>query len=383
MTYIHELPEWPGLHWDEDRLAQPLAALRHKQGRHLGRMETLGFDLRSEASLTALTDEVVKSSAIEGERLSTDEVRSSVARQLGLEVAGLPRPSREVDGVVEMMIDATRNCSAPLTAERLFAWHAALFPTGRSGMYTITVGAWRDGEAGPMQVVSGPLGNERVHYQAPDAALVSAAMGQFLDWWARTDGLDPVLRAAVAHLWFVTIHPFDDGNGRIGRAIADMALARGDGTPDRFYSLSAQIESERNHYYSELEMAQRSSCDITAWVAWFMGCLDRCLSSADGLLQAVLRKAAVWQLANVAGVNERQRQVLNRMLEPDWQGHLNNAKYAKLAKCSSDSALRDIKDLASRGILIRNPGGGRSTSYRIPDLAGEGGLHFDSQSSSP
>jgi Fic family protein len=333
--------------------------------------------------LTALTDEVVKSSAIEGERLSTDEVRSSVARQLGLEVAGLPRPSREVDGVVEMMIDATRNCSAPLTAERLFAWHAALFPTGRSGMYAITVGAWRDGEAGPMQVVSGPLGNERVHYQAPDAAVVPAAMGQFLDWWTRTDALDPVFRAAVAHLWFVTIHPFDDGNGRIGRAIADMALARGDGTPDRFYSLSAQIESERNQYYSELEMAQRSSCDITGWVAWFMGCLDRCLISADGLLQAVLRKAAVWRLANVAGVNERQRLVLNRMLEPEWQGHLNNAKYAKLAKCSSDSALRDIKDLASRGILIRNPGGGRSTSYRIPDLAGEGELHLDGQSSLP
>jgi Fic family protein len=377
MTYIHERPEWPGLHWDENRLAQPLAALRHKQGRHLGRMEALGFDLRSEASVTALTNEVVKSSAIEGERLSTDEVRSSVARQLGIEVAGLPRPSREVDGVVEMMIDATRNCAAPLTSDRLFAWHAALCPTGRSGMYAITVGAWRDGEAGPMQVVSGPLGNERVHYQAPDARLVPGEMDRFLDWWSRTDGLDPVLRAAVAHFWFVTIHPFDDGNGRIGRAIADMALARGDGTPDRFYSLSAQIEAERNQYYSELEIAQRSSCDITGWVAWFMGCLDRCVHAADGLLHAVLRKAAVWRLANIEGVNERQRLVLNRMLEPDWQGHLTNAKYAKLAKCSPDSALRDIKDLVGRGILLINPGGGRSTSYRTPDLGTDGALCVD------
>jgi Fic family protein len=370
MTYIHELSEWPELHWDEEALAQSLAAVRHKQGRHLGRMEALGFDLRSEASLTALTSDVVKSSAIEGERLSTDEVRSSVARQLGLDVAGLPqaliKSSREVDGVVEMMIDATRNAAAPLTAERLFSWHAALFPTGRSGMYPITVGAWRDGTAGPMQVVSGPLGNERVHYQAPDAAAVLKEMATFLDWWAVTyTNLDPVLRAAVAHLWFLTIHPFDDGNGRIARALSDMALTQGDGTPERFYSLSVQIESERNNYYNQLEIAQRATCDITSWIAWFIDCLDRSLDAANDLLHHVLKKASVWRLANQAGVNDRQRQVLNRMLEPDWQGHLTNAKYAKLAKCSSDSALRDIKGLVTRGILIKNPGSGRNTSYRI------------------
>lgn len=376
MTYVHERPEWPDFTWDSAALAQPLAALRHRQGRHLGRMEALGFDLRAQASLSALTDGVVKSSAIEGERLSSDEVRSSVARHLGLDVGGLQwetlRPNREVDGVVEMMLDATQNCSRLLTAERLFAWHAALFPTGRSGMYTISVGAWRDGAAGPMQVVSGQLGKERVHFEAPAATRLPGEMHQFLDWFNAAVDLDPVVRAAVAHFWFVTIHPFDDGNGRIARAIADMALARGDGIADRFYSMSVQIAAERKAYYKQLEAAQRASCDITSWLQWFMACLDRCLSNAEQVLRRVNQRAALWQLADstaaTAGINQRQRAVLKRILAPDWQGHLNNAKYAKFCKCSPDTALRDLRDLVTRGILTQNPGGGRSTSYRITEL---------------
>jgi len=366
MTYVHELPEWPNLTWSAHALTQALAAVRHKQGRHLGRMEALGFDLRSEANLAALTDEVVRSSAIEGERLNSDEVRSSIARRLGLEVAGLPTPSREVEGVVEMMLDATRRYDQPLTVERLFDWHAALFPTGRSGMYRITVGAWREPAAGPMQVVSGAIGRERVHFQAPEANRVAQDMDRFLAWFNGPAVQDPVLKAAVAHFWFVTIHPFEDGNGRIARAIADIALARSDGTPDRFYSMSARIESERKDYYLRLESAQCGSTDITAWIAWFLGCLERAIDSADDMLAAVLRKARMWQALNAKPVNERQRLVLNRMLG-DWQGFLNTSKYATLAKCSADTAQRDIKDLVERGTLIQNDAGGRSTSYRLRD----------------
>lgn len=369
MAYVHELPEWPNLTWSAQALTQALAAVRHKQGRHLGRMEALGFDLRSEANLAALTDEVVRSSAIEGERLNSDEVRSSISRRLGLSVAGLPTPSREVEGVVEMMLDATRHYDQPLTAERLFGWHAALFPTGRSGMYRITVGAWREPTAGPMQVVSGAMGRERVHFRAPDADRVASDMDRFLAWFNGTITLDPVLKAAVAHFWFVTIHPFEDGNGRIARAIADMALARGDGTPDRFYSMSARIEAERKEYYLQLESSQRGSTDITTWIAWFLGCLERAIdaAAADGMLAAVLRKARMWQSLNAKPVIDRQRLILNRMMG-DWQGFLNTSKYATLAKCSADTAQRDIKDLLERGALVQNDAGGRSTSYRLRDL---------------
>lgn len=366
MTYIHELPEWPQLTWSTSALAKPLAMVRHRQGRHLGRMEALGFDLRSEANLAALTEEVVRSSAIEGERLNSDEVRSSIARRLGIEAAGLPMPSRAVEGVVEMMVDATRRYDQALTAERLFGWHAALFPTGRSGMHRIAVGAWRDAAAEPMQVVSGPMGRERIHFQAPAAERLDEEMQRFIDWFNNANDFDPVLKAAVAHFWFVTIHPFEDGNGRIARAIADMALARSDGTPDRFYSMSARIEAERKEYYLQLESAQRGSTDITAWIAWFLGCLERAIDGADGMLAAVLRKARLWQSLNVKPVNERQRWVLNRMLG-DWQGFLTSAKYATLAKCSSDTAQRDIKDLVDRGALVQNEAGGRSTSYRLPE----------------
>lgn len=366
MTYIYQRPGWPELTWDGEALTGPLAAVRHKQGKHLGRMEALGFELRTEANLVTLTDEVVKSSAIEGETLNAEEVRSSIARKLGLDVAGLPEPGRGVDGAVEMMLDATRNFDRPLTAERLFGWHAALFPTGRSGMSPITVGAWRTDETGPMQVVSGPSGKERVHFRAPDAERLAEEMSLFLEWFASPSSIDPVLKAGVAHLWFVTVHPFDDGNGRIGRAIADMALAQADGTRDRFYSMSSGIEAQRREYYLQLESAQRGSLDITAWLMWFLSCLDRTLEDANQSLVSVLRKARLWQRINPQPVNQRQRKVLNRMLD-DFTGHLTTSKYARLTKCSSDTALRDIRELLGRGILVKNPGGGRSTSYRLAD----------------
>lgn len=365
MAFIHELPNWPDLTWDTQALAHSLSSVRHKQGKHLGKMEALGFELRTEASVTALTSEIVKSSAIEGELLDTNEVRSSIARRLGLDVAGLPKPAREVEGFVEMMLDATRNFEQPLTDERIWGWHAALFPTGRSGMQRITVGAWRKGEHGPMQVVSGPMGKERVHFQAPDAARLPGEMKRFLDWFNGSSGMDPVLKAAVAHFWFVTIHPFDDGNGRIARAIADLALSRADGSKDRFYSMSSGIETERKEYHLQLESAQRGSLDITSWLAWFLGCLDRAIDASETMLASVLHKARLWQRINTKPVNERQRAAINRMLERDWKGNLNTSKYARLAGCSQDTALRDIKELLDRGILVKNKGGGRSTSYRL------------------
>jgi Fic family protein len=330
-------------------------------------MEALGFELRTSASVTALTTETVRSSAIEGERLDAAEVRSSIARRLGLDVAGLPEPSRAVDGIVEVMLDATRNFDQPLTAERLHAWHAALFPTGRSGMHRITVGAWRTGEAGPMRIVSGPVGKERIHFVAPDADRLEVEMDLFLRWFNKMTDLDPVLKAGVAHLWFVTVHPFDDGNGRIARAITDLALSRADGSKERYYSMSSSLEAERRDYHVRLESAQRGSLDITAWLAWFFDCLDRAIDASDIMLAAILRRARIWQSIAGQTVNDRQRKVINRMLEPDWQGNLKTSKYARLATCSVDTALRDIKELLEHGILVRNEGGGRSTSYRLAD----------------
>jgi Fic family protein len=364
MAYIHERPDWPKLEWDGESLAVSLGAVRHKQGRLLGKMEALGFGLRTEASLTVLTSDVVKSSAIEGETLNTEEVRSSIARRLGLDVAGLPKAGRDVEGVVEMMLDATRNFAEKLTKRRLFAWHASLFPTGRSGMRPIKVGGWRSEKAGPMQVVSGPVGHERVHFEAPDAKRLEVEMKRFITWFNAPASVDPVLKAGVAHLWFVTIHPFEDGNGRIARAIADMALARADGTSDRFYSMSSQIAAERKAYYRELEIAQRGEVDITRWLAWFLDCLGRAIDGAEESLAAVLFKAKLWQRINRQPVSDRQRTVINRMLD-GFQGFLTSSKYAKIAKCSSDTALRDIRELLDRGILVQNPGGGRTTSYRL------------------
>jgi Fic family protein len=366
-TYVHQQPDWPQLSWDGRALASALAAVRHEQGRILGRMEALGFELRSEASLVVLTSDVVKSSAIEGATLDPNEVRSSIARRLGLDAAGLPKAGRDVEGVVALMLDATRNCAAPLTSQRLFDWHASLFPTGRNGMGRITVGAWRTSKADPMQVVSGAIGRERVHFEAPEAKRVRAEMKQFLDWFNGSADVDPVLRVGIAHFWFVTIHPFEDGNGRIARAIADMALARADGTHDRFYSMSARIEAERMNYYRELEAAQRGGVDITRWLAWFLGCLNRAIDGAEQTLAQVFRKARVWQSLQRLPVNDRQRAVINRMLD-GFDGHLSTSKYAKLAKCSNDTALRDIGGLLERGILVQNAGRSRNTSYRLADV---------------
>src|SRR3546814_2077566 len=347
MTYIHELADWPGLRWSGDQLAQPLAAVRHRQGRLIGHMEALGFPLRAEAVLQALTEDVIKSSEIEGEILDREQVRSSIARRLGMDIGGLVEADRNVEGVVEMMLDATQNYAQPLTAERLFDWHAALFPTGRSGMSRITVGAWRTAEAGPMQVVSGPIGRERVHYEAPTSERLDEEMSRFLDWF-ETATPDPVLKAGVAHLWFVTIHPFDDGNGRIARAIADLALARAEETAQRFYSMSAQIRIERKAYYDMLESTQKSDLDITPWLLWFIGCLDRAFDGAETILASVMRKARFWE--SVAGhpLNDRQRKVINRLLD-GFEGKLTNAKWAAIDRKSSDMALRDINALVQRG----------------------------------
>ena len=365
--YIHQSLSWPNFQWDNQLLIMPLAQVRHNQGRHLGKMESLGPDLQAEATLTALTDEVVKSSAIEGERLPEAEVRSSIARGLGLDTADLPNPSRHVEGVVEMMLDATQNFASPLTAERLFGWHAALFPSGRSGMRRIAVGTWRTGARGPMQVVSGPIGRETVHFEAPAAELVPREMERFLDWCNTESDLDSVLRAAIAHFWFVTIHPFEDGNGRIARAIAELWLARADGTKRRFYSMSSAIEEKRAEYYAVLESAQKGSLDITRWLLWFLECLDHTIEIADRLLGSVLRKSRLWDRLRSHPVNERQRRVLTRLLD-DFEGPLSTSKYAKLAKCSTDTALRDIRELLEWGVLVKNEGGGRSTSYRLEDL---------------
>lgn len=365
--WIHEHQNWPNFSWDAEALASKLADIRHRQGRLLGQMESLGFELKREASLNTLTSDVVKSSAIEGENLNPEEVRSSIARRLGMDIVGLVSAGRDVEGIVEMMLDATQQFSQSLTKDRLFGWHAALFPTGRSGMHKITVGDWRSVDAGPMQVISGPVGKETVHFEAPKADRLEQEMNNFLKWFDSKDNIDPVIKAGIAHFWFVTIHPFEDGNGRIARAIGDMALARADGTQDRFYSLSSQIESERKHYYNELERQQRATPDITCWLSWFLNCLGRAIGNAETALGNVLFKAQLWSKINQKRVNDRQRLIINRMLEDNFEGHMNTSKYAKIAKCSNDTALRDIQELKERGIFIQNPGGGRSTSYRLPN----------------
>jgi Fic family protein len=331
-------------------------------------MEALGLPLRAEAVLQSLTEDVLKSSEIEGEVLDREQVRSSVARHLGMDIGALAPVDRDVEGVVEMMLDATQNYAAPLTKERLFDWHAALFPTGRSGMNKIRVGAWRDDRSGPMQVVSGPIGHERVHYEAPSAANLGREMRTFLAWFNSKEAIDPVLGAAIAHLWFVTIHPFEDGNGRIARAVADMALARSEQSPRRFYSMSAQIRAERKAYYDALEATQKGDLDITPWIEWFLGCLDRAFTGADVILASVLKKARFWAEHAEERLNDRQRIVLNRLLN-GFEGKLTSSKYATLTKCSQDTASRDIDDLVRRGILVKDPGGGRSTSYSLAEIA--------------
>jgi Fic family protein len=364
MAYIWQRDPWPDLRWDDKFLAKLLSHVSREQGRLLGKMEGLGFELRTEAHLRTLTEDVVKSSEIEGEKLERDQVRSSIARRLGMDVAGLISADRDVEGIVEMMMDATSHYASPLTVRRLFDWHAALFPTARSGMRAIKVAGWREDITGPMQVASGPMGREKIHFEAPPAARVPKEMDKFLVWFAEPGDTDPLLVAGLAHLWFVTIHPFEDGNGRIARAIADMALARSEGTGQRFYSMSSQIRQERNDYYDMLERTQQGDTDITRWQAWFLECLLRAISGAHGTLATVLNKARFWERFAKEPLNERQISVLNRLLD-GFEGKLTSSKWARLTKSSQDTAYRDISDLVERGALRKDAGGGRSTSYSL------------------
>lgn len=364
--YIWERPDWPHFRWDAERLAPSLAEAHLRQGRLLGRLAGLGFDLRIEAELQAITEEAVKNAEIEGEILNRESVRSSVARRLGAPDAALGPVDRRAEGMVDVMLDATRNCAAPLTRERLFNWQAALFPTGRSGLHAVRLGAWRDDALGPMQVVSGPIGQETVHYQAPPAARVEAEMRGFLAWFNAPPAIDGIVHAAVAHLWFVTIHPFDDGNGRIARVLADMSLARSEGSPQRFYSLSGQIRRDRARYYGSLERTQKGDLDITSRLLWFIACFTRTIDSAEQACAGVLHKAAFWQRYAGVPLNDRQRAMLNRALD-GFEGNLTARKWAALVKCSPATAQRDIAELLQLGVLVRNSGGSKNTSYRLAE----------------
>ena len=362
--YIWQMPDWAKWEYDYRRLAPALAKVHLAQGHILGRMHDIGMGLQDEATLRVLMDDVIKTSEIEGEHLNPDTVRSSVARRLGIDVGALAPADRHVDGVVDMVLDATGRSNSPLTDERLFGWHAALFPTGYSGINSIITGAWRDDSSGPMQVLSGPIGRETVHYEAPPAYQIPHHMLDFLNWFNSADKGDALIKAGLAHLWFVTLHPFDDGNGRIARAVGDMALAQADQSAQRFYSLSAQIQRERQEYYDQLEKTQKGSLDVTLWLEWFLGCLLRALQGAELTLSAVLTKANFWRhWANIP-MNERQIKLLNRLLD-GFEGKLTTGKWSKIAKCSPDTALRDITALLNYGILIRSASGGRSTSYEL------------------
>ena len=365
MAWIHEQPGWPNFVWDNNRLAMQLATVRHLQGKLLGQMQHIGFTFQQEASLQTLVSEVMASAAIEGEQLPLDQVRSSVAKRLGIDIGGVVRAARDVEGFVDIMLDATQQPGLPLTADRLCGWHAALFPSGYSGLHKIIVGTWRKE---PMQVVSGPLGKETIHYEAPLPDKLRQEMDVFLQWFNSDQAVDPVLKAGIAHFWFITIHPFDDGNGRIARTITDLSLARADGCLQRYYSLSSQIEIERNAYYEILELQQRSTTlDITPWLVWFLDCLGRAIEKADQEFDRILYCIRLWQFVSEVGVNDRQRKILTKMLG-EFEGYLNTSKYAKMAKCSTDTALRDIQDLLAKKILKQNPGKGRSTSYWLVDF---------------
>ena len=363
-VYIYQKNNWPNFAWNTEYIVSLLSEARNLQGRLIGKMELLGFDLRNEALLDTLTLDVLKSSEIEGEVLDLDQVRSSIARKLGMEFAGSVDSDRNVDGVVEMMIDATQNCFKPLTTDRLFDWHAALFPTGRSGMTKITVADWRKDTTGHMQVVSGAMGKEKVHFEAPDSELVDKEMSLFMDWFNNYDEIDLVIKAAIVHLWFVTIHPFEDGNGRITRALSDMILARADKSNQRFYSMSAQILKERKGYYEILEKTQKGNLDITEWMTWFLKCLTNALKSTDSILRQVLFKADFWNKHLKTIINERQRKLINKLLD-GFDGKLTSSKWAKIAKCSKDTAIRDINDLINKNILRKDAAGGRSTHYEL------------------
>lgn len=361
-SYIHQLSNWPTFIWNDQRLITILAEVRHLQGQLIGKMDGLGFLLREEASLETLTLEIINSNDIEGEVLSQQQVRSSLARRLGMEINGLVASDRHVDGVVDMVLDAVQKYDQPLTSDRLFGWHASLFPAGRSGMFKILVGEWRDDSKGPMQVVSGAIGKEKIHFEAPAAALLQGEMENLLYWVNQESSLDPVIKAGIAHLWFITIHPFSDGNGRIARALTDMLLTRADGISQRFYSMSAQIRKERASYYKILEESQKATLDITAWLEWFLQCLFNAMTSAETILASVLYKHQFWIHHATTALNERQIRILNKLLD-GFEGNLTTGKYAKISKCSRDTALRDIQDLKEKKILIKGGTGGRSTNY--------------------
>lgn len=363
-TYVHELPDWPRFRWDPSAFAADLARAHFRRGALVTAMGGLGFDVQQDTVLSTLVQDVTQTSEIEGERLDAAQVRSSIATRLGLDVVGLPPADRRVEGVVDMTLDATRHFDRPLDAERLFAWHAALFPTGRSALRRIVVGAWRDDREGPMMVLSGPPERQRVHFEAPAASRVPAEMARFLEWFGTAD-LDPVVKAALAHLWFVTVHPFDDGNGRVARAVADLALARADGTGRRFYSMSAQIRRDRAAYYELLERTQKGDLDVTGWIAWFLARLHAALDSADGALEKVRARGAFWHAHRDVSLNARQTKMLNALLD-GFHSKLRSGKYAAFTGCSTATATRDLADLVAKGLLIVAPGaGGRSTSYAL------------------
>ena len=364
--YIWQAPDWPSWRYDLAVLAGPLAEVSRAQGVLIGRLTDVGEALRDQACLVALTEDVDKTSEIEGEQLNVASVRSSIARRLGVDIGAVAPVDRNVEGVVEMVLDATANCQAPVTQARLFGWHAALFPSGYSGLSRIRVASWRDDANGPMQVVSGPLGRQKVHYEAPPARRLAVETAAFLAWLNADSGEPPLIKAGLGHLWFVTLHPFDDGNGRIARAIGDLLLARADGSPQRFYSLSAQIQRERKAYYEILERTQKGTMDVTAWLRWFLDSLHRAVEQAQQTLNAIFQKTRYWQRWATLPLNERQVKVLNRLLD-GFDGKLTNSKWAAIAKCSADTALRDINDLLARGVLSKTEAGGRSTGYQLTE----------------
>ncbi|MEI6349174.1 MAG: Fic family protein [Bacteroidota bacterium] len=362
--YLYNNQNWPIFEWNSEKLLPLLSYVRNRQGKLIGKMGALGFELQNEANLEILTLDIIKSTEIEGETLDREQVRSSIARRLGLDISGLVYSERNVDGIVDLMLDATKNYDKELNKNRLFSWHSALFPTGQSGIYKIVTGNWRDDSTGPMQVVSGAMGKEKVHYQAPPAEALENEMRIFFDWFNFEQNTDFVLKAAIAHLWFVTLHPFEDGNGRISRALSDMLLARSDEQSNRFYSMSTQIRKERNSYYNILEKSQKSSLDITAWLEWFLNCLLHAIENSEELLEKIIYKHSFWLTNSKATINDRQRKILN-MLMDDFEGKLNTTKWAKIGKCSQDTALRDIQDLIEKGIMVKREQGGRSTNYEL------------------
>jgi Fic family protein len=362
--YIYEMEKWPNFSWDQKKISSSLSQLRYEQGHLLGEMESIGFEIQQHTILKILTKEIIKSSEIEGEILNEEQVRSSVARHLGMDIAGLLPTDKNIDGVVEMVLDATQKFDKPLTKKRILQWHTLLFPSGRSGFSKITTGKWRKG---PVEVVSGHWGKETIHFEAPKAERIEYEMKLFLNWINEKPLMDPIIKAAIAHIWFVTIHPFDDGNGRIGRAIVDFLLAKAENTSKRFYSLSAQIQKERKNYYDILEKTQKGSLNITAWIDWFIGSLERAIKNASSIYETVLQKAKFWDSCKEILINSRQKKIINKLLE-GFEGNLTSSKWANIAKCSQDTAYRDIVDLLNRGILIKNEKGGRSTSYTLANF---------------